>query len=187
MPHQAVIREDHTTSKLRVVHDTSSKLKDPSLNDCLEASESRYTDLFRTLIRFRLHNTAVVADIEKAFLNIGIQEDDRDTLRFLWKEDPFDTTSKLKVLQFTRVCFGLVSSIFHLEATIDPHRNRCLEDHPGINPDIINKVKHSLYVDHLSIGAEKLKDALEFYIRSWSIFEKANMNLQNGKAIQMSL
>ena len=83
--HQTVIREDHTTSKLRAVYDTFTKLKDPSLNNCLEAGEYRYTDLFGTLIRFRLHNVAVVADIEKAFLNIKIQEDDRDALRFLWK------------------------------------------------------------------------------------------------------
>ena len=162
MSHQAVIREDHTTSKLRIVYDASSKLKGPSLNDCLEADESNYTDLFPslndcleageskhtdlfgTLITFRSHNIAVVADIEKAFLNTGIREDDRDVLRLLWQEDPFDTTSKLKVSQFTRVCFGLVSSMFHLEATIDHHLDHCLEDHPDIDPDIINKIKHSI-------------------------------------------
>ena len=90
-------------------------------------------------------------------MKIGIQEDDRDALSFLWKEDPFDTTSKFKVSWFTRVCFGIVSSMFHLEATID-HLNHCLEDHPDINPNIINKIKHALYVDDLSSGAEKLKD-----------------------------
>ena len=182
MPHQAVIREDHTTSKLRVVYDAFSKLKGPTLNDCLEAGESRYTDLFGTSIRLRLHNIAVVTDIEKAFLNIGIQEDDRDALRFLWKEDPFDTRSKLKILRFTRVCFGLVSNMFHLEATIEHHLNRWLEDHPDINRDIINKIKHSLYVDDLSSGAEKLKDASEFYIQSRLILEKANMNLRKWKS-----
>ena len=65
MPHQAGIRGDHTTSKLRAVYDGSSKLKGPSLSDCLEADEIRYTDLFGTLIRFRLHKIAVIADIEK--------------------------------------------------------------------------------------------------------------------------
>ena len=65
MPHQAGIRGDHTTSKLRAVYDGSSKLKGPSLNDRLEADEIRYTDLFGTLIRFRLHKIAVIADIEK--------------------------------------------------------------------------------------------------------------------------
>lgn len=41
---------------------------------------------------FKLHNVAVVADIETAFLNIGNQEHDRDALRFLWKGDLFDVT-----------------------------------------------------------------------------------------------
>ena len=64
---------------------------------------------------------------------------DRDVLRFLWEDNPFDATSKLKVLRLTRVCFRLVSSMFHLEATIDHHLNRCLEDYPDINPDTICK------------------------------------------------
>ena len=109
-------------------------------------------------------------------MNVGIQGDDREALRLLWKKDSFDTTSELKILQFTRVCFGLVSSMFQHEATIDHHLNHCLEDHPDINPEIINIIKHSLYVDDLSNGAEKLKDASEFYIQSRLIFEKANMN-----------
>ena len=88
-------------------------------------------------------------------MKIGIQEDDRDS--FSWKEDPFDTTSKFKVSRFTRVCFGIVSSMFHLEATID-HLNHCLEDHPDINPNIISKIKHAPYVDDFSSGAEKVKD-----------------------------
>ena len=179
MPHKAAIREDHTTSKLRIVYDASSKLKGPSLNDCLEARESKYTDLLGTLIRFSLYNIAVVADIEKVFLNIGIQEDDRCTKIFM---DPFDTTLKLKVLRFTRVCFGLASSMFFLETTIDHHLNHCLEDHPDIKPDIINKIKHSLYVDDLSSGAEKLKNASELYIQFRLIFEKANMTLRKWKS-----
>ena len=70
MPNQVVIIEDSRTSKLRVVYNGSSKLKRPSFNECLEASESRYAEQFRTFIRFRLHNIAVVADIEKSLLKI---------------------------------------------------------------------------------------------------------------------
>ena len=102
MLHQAVIREDHTISQLRIVYGASYKLKGPSLNDCLEAGESKYTDLFGNLIRFKLHNIAVVADIEKTFLNNGIQEDVRDALRFLWKEDPDPFDIKLQPCSIKR-------------------------------------------------------------------------------------
>ena len=152
-------------------------MKGPSLNDFLEADGSRFADLFGTLVRFRLHNIAAAADIEKVFLNIGIQEDDRDALSFLWKEDPFNATSKSKVLRFSRVCFGRIDSMFHLEATIDYHLNHCLEDHPDINPDIINKIKHPLHIEDLSSAGEKLKDASELYIQLRLVLEKANMNL----------
>ena len=77
--------------------------------------------------------------------------------------------------------------MFHLEATIGHHLNRCQEDHPDINPDIINKIKHSLYVDDLSSRAEKLKDASEFYIQFRFIFEKANVNLQKSKSNSIEL
>ena len=44
--------------------------------------------LFYILVKFRLHPIALVADIEKVFLMIGITEEDRDKLRFLWFENP---------------------------------------------------------------------------------------------------
>ena len=44
--------------------------------------------LFHILVKFRLHPIALVADIEKVFLMIGITEEDRDKLRFLWFENP---------------------------------------------------------------------------------------------------
>ena len=40
-------------------------------------------DLCGLLMRFRLNNIAVVADIEKAFLQIGVQPDQRDVTRFI--------------------------------------------------------------------------------------------------------
>ena len=40
LPHRPVIKDDRVTSKVRIVFDTSSKIKGPSLNDCLHPGPS---------------------------------------------------------------------------------------------------------------------------------------------------
>jgi hypothetical protein len=78
LPHREVVRPEKSTTKLRVVYDASARSNGPSLNDCLYVGPSLLPLLFDILHRFRLHRIALVADIEKAFLNISISEEDRD-------------------------------------------------------------------------------------------------------------
>ena len=53
---------------------------------------------------------------------VGIAED-CDFLRFLWVKDPNTEPVELVKLRFTRVVFGVTSSPFLLNATIDTHIN----------------------------------------------------------------
>ncbi|XP_045216847.2 uncharacterized protein LOC123566631 [Mercenaria mercenaria] len=86
LPHHAVMKTDHTTTKLRIVYDASAKTKYDisSLNDCLYRGPVLLNDLCGTLIRFRMNKIGIVSDIEKAFLQIGLQENQRDVTRFVW-------------------------------------------------------------------------------------------------------
>ena len=85
IPHHAVIRQNRETTKLRVVYDGSAKSKDQqyALNDCLETGPNYIPQLLEVLLRFRWNPIAISADIEKAFLMVGINPNDRDMLRFL--------------------------------------------------------------------------------------------------------
>ena len=89
IPHHAVITPSKTTTKLRVVYDASAKSrqKDKSLNECLHRGPVILPNLFGLLIRFRLSPIAIVADVEKAFLNVGLQVPDKDATRFIWLKD----------------------------------------------------------------------------------------------------
>ncbi|XP_064469868.1 uncharacterized protein LOC135384600 [Ornithodoros turicata] len=85
MPHQAVIRNDRITTKLRIVFDASSRYEDQlSLNDRLSAGPNLNPDLTTLLLRFRLYNIAILADIEKASLQVSLSTKDRNALRFIW-------------------------------------------------------------------------------------------------------
>ena len=95
MPHHAVIREDKEMIKTRIVYDASSKVFGSSFNESLHAGNTTFTDLLGTLLRFRCYKTGLIGDIEKAFLSIGVKEEDRDALRFLWFDDPFKDVPRI--------------------------------------------------------------------------------------------
>ena len=88
MPHRPVVRESSLITKVRPVFDCSAKgYNNVSLNDCLETGPCLLSNLTEILIRFRRWRVAVIADIEKAFLQIEVNEQDCNVHRFLWNHD----------------------------------------------------------------------------------------------------
>ena len=87
LPHRAVVREDKTRTKVRVVFDASASSSNSyfpsygSLNSCLYAGPSLTASLFGVLLRFRMYNYAFVADIEQAFLQILLHPSNRNIVR----------------------------------------------------------------------------------------------------------
>ena len=106
LPHQAVIRDDHISTKLRVVFDASSKIKGSSLNDTLYKGPCLTPLLFDVLLRFRFNPIGIIADIEKAYLQISVADCHRDFLRFLWFDEIFKDFPEVTKDRFCRVIFG---------------------------------------------------------------------------------
>ena len=126
LPHYTVINPLKTTTKICVVYDASTKSKkeNKSLNECLCRSPVMLNGLCGILIWFRLHKIAVVADVEKAFHQLGLQKIQRDVTRFIWlKNYNVSTVEKdnIQEYRFCRVPFGVISSPFLLGATIETH------------------------------------------------------------------
>ena len=63
----------------------------------------------------------MTGDFEKAFLMVSIATNDRDSLRFLWIDNIASSLPKIVMLRFTRVVFGITSSPFLLNATLQLH------------------------------------------------------------------
>ncbi|UYV73005.1 hypothetical protein LAZ67_10001461 [Cordylochernes scorpioides] len=120
LPHRAVVKSGSSTTPVRPVFDASCKTKGGwSLNDCLTKGPNLLELIPDIMLRFRLNKIGVVADIEKAFLQISVAKEDRQFLRFLWWED--GKQENLRICQHKRVVFGVTSSPFLLAATLKLH------------------------------------------------------------------
>ncbi|XP_046862841.1 uncharacterized protein LOC124456439 [Xenia sp. Carnegie-2017] len=171
MPHQAVVRKDAKTTKVRVVYDASAKVlkSSVSLNDCLHIGPSLNPLLFDILLRFREQRIVLIADIEKAFLNIEVHERDRDSLRFLWVDDVLRNNLNLVVYRFCRVVFGVNSSPFLLNSTLRHHISKYLQ----CDREFSEKLLKSFYVDDLASGESSTE-------RAYQLYRKANERMNEG-------
>ena len=191
LPHHAVIRRDRETTKLRIVYDGSAKPPERthSLKDCLETGPNYTPQLFDTLVNFRWHKIGLTADIEKAFLMVGINETDRDMLRFLWLKDPDDLNSEIVHLRFTRLVVGLRPSPAILASTIRHHLDSQVSEE--FKPHFIELLKKSLYVDNLFTGEGDEAKALELCSKSKSLTQRGGFNLRkwktNSKIVQEAI
>ncbi|XP_045206117.2 uncharacterized protein LOC123558303 [Mercenaria mercenaria] len=175
LPHHAVITPQKATTKLRLVYDASAKIKgeNSSLNECLYRGPVMLQDLCGILLRFRLHKIAITADIEKAFLQIGLQPDSRDVTRFLWLKNSESTIldNNIQEFRFCRVPFGVISSPFLLGATVEHHLST-------YNTRFARQLIDDIYVDNVITGTNTVEDAVQLYKESKSIFSEASMNLR---------
>jgi hypothetical protein len=172
LPHHAVVRRDKATTKLRVVYDASAKSTGPSLNDCLHKGAKFHQLILDLLVRFRSYQVALVADVEKAFLMIGVEEKDRDALRFLWIDDVNKGDPELQVYRFTRVMFGVSSSPFLLNATVKYHLEQFLQS----NEAVVRRLLQS--TDDIVSGASSEEEAFSLYVQSKEIFRQGGFNLR---------
>ena len=174
IPHHAVVTPSKNTTKVRVVYDASAKTRQTnnSLNECLYRGPVILPDLCGLLLRFRLSPIAVVGDIEKAFLSIGLQATDRDVTRFLWLKDPTVTNveNNVQIYRFCRVPFGVISSPFLLAATISYHLQQS-------DNQFAEVLKRDIYVDNVITGVNTVEEAKALYSGAKSLFRTASMNL----------
>ena len=188
LPHHAVVRNDKTTTKLRIVYDASAKMAgEASLNDCLHKGPKFNQLILDILLRFRAFKYVLIADLEKAFLQVSVVEDDRDVLRFLWVDDIKKDCPEICTLRFTRVVFGVSASPFLLNATLKHH----LEKHAATHPDLVKRLLESTYVDDIVSGADSEEDAFELYSQAKSVFRDGGFNLRkfvsNSKPLQQRI
>ena len=122
VPHQPVVKETSSTTKLRVVSDFSAG--DPSVNELLLRGKiyagQNDKSIMSIICRVRLMPFVLSCDLEKAFHQILLNIMDRDVTRMMWPNDPL-VEDEPKIYRFTRVPFGMGPSPFLWGATMEYH------------------------------------------------------------------
>ena len=131
------------------------------MNECLYRGPVLLENICGLLLRFRIHPIDLISDIEKAFLQVGLQPGERDAVRFFWLRDPKSgvCADNLITYRFTRVPFGVISSPFLLSATISYH----LQCVGGPIADLLRK---NISVDNVITGVTSFEEAQIFYKES---------------------
>ena len=105
---------------------------------------------------------------------VGIRSEDRDMLRFLWFEDPFDIKPEIVEYRFNRLVFGLRPSPSILGETIAHH----LSLYKQSEPEMAELLEKSLYVDDFITGEDDDESAFAVYKKSKQIMSQGGFNLR---------
>ncbi|XP_076658716.1 uncharacterized protein LOC143362429 [Halictus rubicundus] len=175
LPHHAVIKTTSNTTKLRVVFDGSAKpTSGLSLNDTLLVGPTIQDDLFQLVVRFRVHQYVLTADIEKMFRQIKIHPEDTKFQKILWRDNP---NEPIKTFTLDTVTYGTASAPFLAVRAL----KQLARDEGHSYPLAAAALENDFYMDDLLTGAntieqaEKLRDDLQlllslggFNLRQWA-------------------
>jgi len=173
VPHRPVVKEESSTTKVRVVLNCSMKVRDSfSLNEAAYSGIDLVNNLFQLLIKIRADDYLVLSDIRAAFLMIKLNLDsDKNKFTILWQ----DRTGRLIYYRYTSIVFGFTSSPFILQYVIRHHLQKFESD------KCFEILKNGMYVDNLFYTGNDTNELLNLYrqasermsaggfdLRSWS-------------------
>ncbi|CAJ0605126.1 unnamed protein product [Cylicocyclus nassatus] len=174
LPHRHVWTPGKST-QLRVVFDASSHAKgELSLNDVIHQGYSLTSCIFDILLKFRTYDYTMVADIQKAFLQIQLPIEHRDATRFLWIKDTSKPPigSNIRYYRFCRVPFGINAGPAILNQALLKH----LE---SFTNNTFREISDMLYVDNVILEGKNNEELLKKYHESKEVFNKVGMNLRD--------
>ena len=110
----------------------------------------------------------LLEDIKKAFLPVGIKEEDRDAFLFL-----FTLHGKEEHLRFARVSFAAEASPFILGAALRHH----IDQQPEDFAKTVEELKTNTYVDKLMKIGGQVEEMRKFKEETFRILEDAKFKV----------
>lgn len=172
LPHHAVIREDKSTTKLRVVFDASCKGSNNfSLNDNLCIGPQLQQELRHILMRWRAHRICITADLIKMYRMVRVADEDTDYQRLLWRTSPHEPIKHFKLLRLT---FGTACAPYLAVKSLQSLAN----EEQCNYPTAAQITKTDYYMDDLLSGGETEGQAVNIYNEMNKLMNSGGFMLQ---------
>ena len=133
-----------------------------SINECMYTGPALQPNLWDIMVRARMASNLLIADLQKAFLQIGLKTCDQDAFRFL-----FNINGREEHFRFSRLPFGAEASPFVLGATLLYH----YDQQPNSYEDTLESLKKNTYVDNLMKPGGNIQELYQFKIEATEILE----------------
>ena len=141
--------------------------------------------LYNVLLYFRMSKIGIVADIKHTLLQIFVDENDRDLIRYLRFENINVPGSNIVIYCFIRGVFGFTSSPFLLNADLQHHLSKYL---PIVDISVyIEKLMRDLYADDSTNCFDEVHECQRFFKILKTCLAAANFDLQKWATNNLDL
>jgi hypothetical protein len=120
----------------------------------------------------------ILADIQKAFIQVGLKEEDRDTFRFL-----FNINNHEQHFRFARISFGAEASPFMLGVAINYH----FDHQHDTQETTVQALRQNTYVDNLMQISNDIEELSKFKEEAIHIFESAQFPIHKWESNVLEL
>ncbi|XP_044312743.1 uncharacterized protein LOC123037186 [Drosophila rhopaloa] len=172
LPHHCVLKEDSSTTKLRVVFDGSAATTSGySLNDVLMSGPVIQPKLLHILLRFRYHRVAITGDICKMYRCVRVFPEDSHLQCILWRDS---TQDELQVFKLDTVTYGTKPASFLSVRAM----HQLAEDEQSMFPKGAEILRRDFYVDDLISGGASVAEAVNIMQQTSGILAKGQFRLR---------
>ncbi|XP_028166029.1 uncharacterized protein LOC114356863 [Ostrinia furnacalis] len=181
LPHHCVVRSESTTTAIRVVFNGSAKTATGlSVNDLMYSGPNLQHDLLSVIIKWRQYKIGYVADAEKMYRQILINEDDQRYQKIIWRDSP---NKPLQEFQLTTVTYGTKAAPFLALMTMQ----QLAKDEAHRYPEAAKALQNNLYMDDLLHGQHNLEDAENLKTQLIELCKAGGFNLRKWKSNEPKL
>ena len=151
--HHAVLKEESSSTPMRLVTNSSLKFKGLSLNDILVKGPNTLNSCYGIQLKFRCHPIAIVCDISKMYHQVETTLVERHLRRLLWRH--LDTSAEFKCYGIETVNFGDRPAAAIVTIAV----RRTAEIYKDVNPTAARAIIDDIYMDDIVTGADNKEKA----------------------------